>query len=171
MTRNKCSFKYILANKAETEALGASLAKIAAPGDIIALKGTLGSGKSVLARAFIRKYSKPAENIPSPTFTLVQSYDMGFVPVYHFDLYRIINPEETIELGIEEAFSDGISLIEWPERLGSYLPKDHLEIWLRVNNKDSTRNIRLAGSKSWQPRLHNLFSEETPNARSRQSNY
>ena len=164
MTRWKCSFKYILANKAETEALGASLAEIAIPGDIIALKGTLGSGKSVLARAFIRKYCKTTENIPSPTFTLVQTYDMGLVPVYHFDLYRIINSEETIELGIEEAFSDGISLIEWPERLESYLPKNHLEIWLRVNNKDSIRNILLAGAESWQTRLDNLFSEETQDA-------
>ena len=89
---------------------------------------------------------------------------MGLVPVYHFDLYRIINSEETIELGIEEAFSDGISLIEWPERLESYLPKNHLEIWLRVNNKDAIRNIRLAGAGSWQTRLNNLFLEESENA-------
>ena len=163
MTRCKRIFKYILANEAETEALGASLAEIAIAGDIIALKGTLGSGKSVLARAFIRKYLKTTETVPSPTFTLVQTYDMGLVPVYHFDLYRIINSEETIELGIEEAFSDGISLIEWPERLESYLPKNHLEIWLRVNNKDSIRNIQLAGPDSWQTRLNNLFSEEPEN--------
>ena len=164
MTRCKFSFTHILANKAKTEALGASLAEVAIPGDIIALKGTLGSGKSVLARAFIRKYLKTNETIPSPTFTLVQTYDMGFVPVYHFDLYRVVNPEETIELGIEEAFSDGISLIEWPERLGCYLPKNHLEIWLTVDNKDSIRNIRLAGAESWQARLNNLFSEEAQNA-------
>ena len=164
MTRCKRILKYVLANEAETEALGASLAEIAIAGDIIALKGTLGSGKSVLARAFIRKYFKTTETVPSPTFTLVQTYDMGLVPVYHFDLYRIINPEETIELGIEEAFSDGISLIEWPERLESYLPKNHLEIWLRVNNKDAIRNIRLAGAGSWQTRINNLFSEETQNA-------
>src|SRR5690242_11670525 len=111
-----------LADERATLALGARLAGAAVRGDVFALAGDLGAGKTTLARGFIRALTTPEEEVPSPTFTLVQTYDTPKGMVWHFDLYRLEDPEEAWELGIEEAFADGISLVEWPERLGALLP-------------------------------------------------
>ena len=100
-----------LASEAATAALAGVLARLARAGDIFALAGELGAGKSVFARAFINELAPNPEEIPSPTFTLVQAYDLGRVTVYHFDLFRLAGPDEVFELGIEEAFAGGISLI------------------------------------------------------------
>src|SRR6266700_1981101 len=110
-----------LPDEAATAALAARIASLARPGDVIALKGELGAGKTSFARAFIRARNG-REAVPSPTFTLVQTYELPGGAVWHFDLYRLHSPEEAWELGIEEAFHAGIALIEWPERLGSLLP-------------------------------------------------
>src|SRR5256714_6120767 len=114
-----------LPDETATAALAAGIAAMAAPGDIIALKGDLGTGKTAFARAFIRACGNEDE-VPSPTFTLVQVYDAGPTVIWHFDLYRIRAPEEAWELGIEDAFFAGISLIEWPERLGPLGPAPRL---------------------------------------------
>jgi tRNA threonylcarbamoyladenosine biosynthesis protein TsaE len=111
-----------LVDERATLAIGARLAGAAARGDIFALQGDLGAGKTTLARGFIRALTTPEEEVPSPTFTLVQTYETAKGTVWHFDLYRLEDPEEAWELGIEEAFADGISLVEWPERLGTLLP-------------------------------------------------
>ncbi|MEK9726225.1 MAG: tRNA (adenosine(37)-N6)-threonylcarbamoyltransferase complex ATPase subunit type 1 TsaE, partial [Rhodospirillaceae bacterium] len=125
---NADGIEIALADEAATEALGRWLAAVAAPGDVIALAGDLGSGKTVLARAVVRAYcDTPGEEVPSPTFTLVQSYEGGAAPVHHFDLYRLEDPDEALELGIEEAFADGVTLIEWPDRLGPWLPAERLD--------------------------------------------
>src|SRR5580692_7817201 len=110
-----------LPDETATAALAARIAAVAAPADIIALKGDLGAGKTAFARAFIRACGNQDE-VPSPTFTLVQVYDARPTAIWHFDLYRIRAPEEAWELGIEDAFITGISLIEWPERLRALLP-------------------------------------------------
>ncbi|HEY1259264.1 MAG TPA: tRNA (adenosine(37)-N6)-threonylcarbamoyltransferase complex ATPase subunit type 1 TsaE, partial [Stellaceae bacterium] len=102
-----------LPDEMATAALAERLAGIAAAGDVIALEGELGSGKTTLARAFIAARGA-GEEVPSPTFTLVQTYQAETVSIWHFDLYRLQAPEEAWELGIEEALADGISLIEWP---------------------------------------------------------
>jgi len=104
-----------LPDETATAALAARIAAVAGAGDIIALKGELGTGKTAFARAFIRTCGNQDE-VPSPTFTLVQVYDAGPTAIWHFDLYRIRAAEEAWELGIEDAFIEGISLIEWPER-------------------------------------------------------
>src|ERR1700688_5301802 len=109
-----------LPDDAATAALAAHIAALARPGDVIALKGELGAGKTSFARAFIRARGGD-ETVPSPTFTLVQVYDLPDGAVWHFDLYRLRQPGDAWELGIEDAFRDGISLIEWPERLGTVL--------------------------------------------------
>ncbi len=114
-----------------TARLAARLAARASPGDILGLSGALGSGKTTLARAFIRaRLERAGEEVPSPTFTLVQLYDHAAGAIWHFDLYRLKAPEEAYELGIEDAFAGGIALIEWPERLGAIMPADWLEVHL-----------------------------------------
>jgi tRNA threonylcarbamoyladenosine biosynthesis protein TsaE len=139
-----------LATEADTKALGQMLARLARPGDVIALWGDLGSGKSTLARAFIRALTSPDEDVPSPTFTLVQVYETDAAMLWHFDLYRLEHPDEALELDIEDAFHDGISLIEWPDRLGGYLPKRRLDVRLEAGHTETSRRVTLAG---WDERL------------------
>ena len=122
-----------LPDEAATSALGRSLATVCRPGDLIALTGDLGAGKSTLARALIRELAGAEIDVPSPTFTLVQTYETPRLPVWHFDLYRLETPEQVFELGWEEALAEGISIVEWPERLGPLLPK-HLSVTLEVDD-------------------------------------
>ncbi|NNE86283.1 MAG: tRNA (adenosine(37)-N6)-threonylcarbamoyltransferase complex ATPase subunit type 1 TsaE [Alphaproteobacteria bacterium] len=138
---------------AATEKLGAAIADMLRTGDVVALYGELGAGKTTLARALISKLGHRGE-VPSPTFTLVQSYDLSTVPVWHFDLYRIDDPDEIIELGLDEALAEGISLIEWPERMGAQLPANRLEIHLSyADNDDDGRRAELLAYGDWGHRL------------------
>lgn len=132
-----------------TVALAARVAGVAARGDVIALSGPLGAGKTVFARAFIRARGGTGE-VPSPTFTLVQTYELADAAVWHFDCYRLRRAEEAWELGIEDAFRDGISLIEWPERIESLLPADRLRVELSPGASPGSRRAVLSG---WGDRL------------------
>jgi tRNA threonylcarbamoyl adenosine modification protein YjeE len=149
-----------LADPAATDRLGAALAPYLRPGDVVALRGPLGAGKTALARALIRRRAAlsgvPLDDVPSPTFTLVQVYDMPAASLWHFDLYRIAAPQEAWELGIEEAFETGISLIEWPERLGSLLPADRLDVRLAMPDHGAGRRATLSGCGTWARRLDDL---------------
>jgi len=119
-----------LADEAATARLGEDLAMALRPGDVLALKGDLGAGKSTLARALIRALADDAGlDVPSPTFTLLQSYDTR-VPVHHFDLYRLSSPDEIDELGLDDALAQGTALVEWPERAGDRLPEGALSVEL-----------------------------------------
>jgi len=141
-----------LPDEAATAAFAARIAAVAAAGDIIALKGDLGAGKTSFARAFIRARGC-GEAVPSPTFTLIQVYDVPPAAIWHFDLYRLNSPNEAWELGIEDAFSEAISLIEWPERLGSLLPHRRLEITLLFGDRPEERRAVLDAGEDWQGRL------------------
>lgn len=158
---------FVLPDEAVTAALGAALASVARPGDVIALSGELGSGKTVLARGFITALAPPdasAEEVPSPTFSLVQCYERSPAPIWHFDLYRLEDPEELIELGLDEALAEGIALIEWPEHAGPYLPDERLDVRLEnVGDKD-VRRARLQGASSWRERLQSLRLDLEPSA-------
>jgi len=145
-------------NEAETARIAGAVAHAARPGDVLALAGDLGSGKTAFARGFIRALTTPGEEVPSPTFTLVQTYAAGDRTLYHFDLYRIEDPEEAWELGIEEAFAGGIALIEWPERLGRLLPADRLDIRFDVpaGAPPAERRITFAAGPAWSRRLAQL---------------
>ncbi len=102
---------------------------------IVLLEGDLGAGKSVFSRAVIRALTGDEElDVPSPTFTLVQSYESQRADIYHFDLYRLEDPEEIFEIGWEDAVSSGIVLVEWPERLGSYRPKKAITVQISLQN-------------------------------------
>lgn len=124
-----------LPTAAETEALGRRLAALARPGDAILLEGPIGAGKSCLARAFIRARLGADEDVPSPTFTLVQVYDDDGTEIWHADLYRLTHPDEVWELGLDQAFETAICLVEWPDRLGSHLPAHALTIRLEAHGE------------------------------------
>ncbi|MDD9991638.1 MAG: tRNA (adenosine(37)-N6)-threonylcarbamoyltransferase complex ATPase subunit type 1 TsaE [Rhodospirillales bacterium] len=128
----------------ETERLAQCLAPHAVLGDVIGLCGALGSGKTAFARAFIRaRLGRPAEEVPSPTFTLVQLYEHAAGAIWHFDLYRLSVPEHAYELGIEDAFSGAISLIEWPEKIGDMMPADWLKVQLAPGRNEEARLITI----------------------------
>ena len=142
----------------ETEALGREIALFVRPGDAVALTGDLGAGKTTLARALIRALAPDAGSfeVPSPTFTLVQAYDFTRVPVAHFDLYRITDQDEVLELGFDEALSQGAVLVEWPERMGALLPDDRLEIAIAHTGDAVGREVTLTGRGNWAPRLDRM---------------
>ncbi len=117
-----------LADEAATQTLGRDLAAALRPGDAVCLTGPLGAGKSTLARALIRALTTPDEEVPSPTFTLVQFYETAAFTLAHFDLYRLSDPDEAYEIGLDEALDGGVALIEWPQRLEGRLPATRLDI-------------------------------------------
>ncbi|MEL6794509.1 MAG: tRNA (adenosine(37)-N6)-threonylcarbamoyltransferase complex ATPase subunit type 1 TsaE [Pseudomonadota bacterium] len=124
-----------LADDTETRCLGVALAGALGPGDAVLLSGDLGAGKTTLARALIRAAIPEVGETPSPTFTLVQTYD-GPTQIWHADLYRLSDPSELIELGLEEAFDAAICIVEWPDRLGAFAPPRHLTIDLGFAGED-----------------------------------
>ena len=140
----------------DTIEIGQKLARIARKGDCFALFGTLGMGKSVLARAFVQELCGAEEEVPSPTFTLVQLYEAPNFTIYHFDLYRIKSAEEIFELGMEEALYEGVTLIEWPEKMGGYLPRNCIRV--TISAADSQRRITVSANTEEQiTRLKEIF--------------
>ena len=137
--------------------LGAAIAARLRPGEAVCLSGPLGAGKSTLARGLVRAVTSAAEEVPSPTFTLVQAYAGRDFPVAHFDLYRLRRAEEAYELGLDAALEDGCAVIEWPERLGADLPADRLDVTLEiVEDAAGGRVAHLAGHGSWTGRERDL---------------
>lgn len=150
-----------LPDETATAALASELAACAKGGDVIGLSGPLGSGKTTFARYFIaaRLGAGPREDqdVPSPTFTLVETYEPERGPaIWHFDLYRIDAPEDAYELGIEDAFAEAIALIEWPERLGTLMPVEHLDIALAAGPRAESRIATLTPSPTWRDRIAGL---------------
>lgn len=139
----------------DTKALAEKISEIAKKGDVFALYGTLGAGKSTFARYFIQHLTA-AEDIPSPTFTLVQTYETPSFDIYHYDMYRLKSPEEAYELDIEDAFYSGVSLIEWPEKVASLLPKDLWKISIEASGNNRIFNIETSSSDKKQ-RLERQF--------------
>ena len=160
--RTSAVTRIALPAEADTQALGRALARHVRPGDVIALEGGLGAGKTTLARGFIQSLTSTAEEVVSPTFTLVQLYETAVAPIWHFDLYRLQNPMDALELGLEDALAGGILLIEWPERLGALLPQRRLEVALSLGLQNG-RDAGLAGDPSWQARLAEISRESIKN--------
>jgi tRNA threonylcarbamoyladenosine biosynthesis protein TsaE len=131
---------------AATERLAARLASVLRPGDALLLEGPLGAGKSALARAVLRRLSgDPALEVPSPSFTLVQSYDLpDGATAHHYDLYRLSGPDDLRELGWEAA-RDGIVLVEWPDRLGALRPDDAIGLAMAPGAAEEARIATLSG--------------------------
>jgi len=140
-----------LADEAATQRLAADVARLARAGDMIALWGDLGSGKTVFARGFITALVGETE-VPSPTFSLAQSYDGPDFTIWHFDFYRLDDPWEVLELGFNDALVDGVALVEWPDRLGDLLPADRLDIRMTLT-KDGRHTARLEPHGDWAARF------------------
>lgn len=141
-----------LPNLAATEQLGARLAALAGPGDVILLEGPLGAGKTTLARAFLRAATAdPALEVPSPSFTLLQSYETRLGPVHHFDLWRLDSPAALAELGWDDILND-IVLVEWPDRLGARRPASALAVTLQP----AANNARRAVLSGWVERIEHI---------------
>jgi len=138
----------------ETEVLARQFVSIAKAGDVLLLEGNIGAGKSVFARTFIREAVGSNIDVPSPTFTLVQTYVSNIGEIWHCDLYRLTSPDEIVELGLDLAFANSITLIEWPDRLGEEVPFSALQVSFQVEG--DTRSIRFFGNQSWAERLASL---------------
>ena len=138
------SAELLLRDEAQTRRLAAALGGHLRPGDVILLSGDIGAGKTAFARALIRSLQDTPEDVPSPTFTLVQVYDTRWGEVWHADLYRIARVSEIEELGLSEAFASAICLIEWPDRLGDLTPPGALDLALTSGPEDDTRTARLS---------------------------
>ena len=140
----------ILPDEAATARLGRLIAQGLRPREAICLSGPLGAGKSTLARALIRALTTPDEDVPSPTFTLAQFYEGPALKVAHFDLYRLSNPDEAYEIGLDEALDEGAVVIEWPERLDGGLPADRLDIEIALDG--AGRTARIVAHGAWEGR-------------------
>ncbi|HEX8901601.1 tRNA (adenosine(37)-N6)-threonylcarbamoyltransferase complex ATPase subunit type 1 TsaE [Vitreimonas sp.] len=140
-----------LPDAAATIALGRRLGEKMEPGDVVCLFGNLGAGKTTLSRGAIEAWVGAAEEAPSPTYTLVQTYDGPRGELWHVDLYRLKQPDDAWELGLEDAFAYAACLIEWPERLGGQLPRDRLDIALAPDGEGRMAMLNAHGA--WREKL------------------
>lgn len=147
--------QFILNSEGETALLARQVASMLQPGDTITLAGALGAGKTTFARALIQSLL-PDEEVPSPTFTLVQTYDGPKFRITHADLYRIKSKRELRELGFDEALDDGVLMIEWPDRMSELLPADRLDIIMEVDEGVEERRTKLIGRGTWAARMRQL---------------
>ncbi|HYD18208.1 MAG TPA: tRNA (adenosine(37)-N6)-threonylcarbamoyltransferase complex ATPase subunit type 1 TsaE [Patescibacteria group bacterium] len=130
--------------------LAVRIAQLLKIGDVLTLQGDLGAGKTVFARALVNALAPAPEEVPSPTFTLVQVYDHQTPAIWHFDLYRLEDQTEILELGWDEARRGGVAVVEWPERLGSLLPKDRLEIGIEfIADSENARQVTFTPYGKW----------------------
>ncbi len=140
--------KIISDSERKTREIGKAVAKNLKKGDIVCLLGDLGSGKTVLTKGIASALGVDKQEVISPTFVLIRQY-AGKIPIYHFDLYRLDNPEDILNLGYEEyLFDEGISVIEWADKLGRLMPREFLKIEMRVTGEEERQlNISAQGAR------------------------
>tara|TARA_R110002050_G_scaffold70425_2_gene151835 strand:- start:62755 stop:63216 length:462 start_codon:yes stop_codon:yes gene_type:complete len=124
--------KYNISDLQETKKLSEKLGELLNPQDIVTFSGNLGAGKTTFVKFLIQSIVKQEIPVTSPTFNLVQIYETKRFPIWHFDMYRLRHSDEVFELGYEEALSEGVSLIEWPEKMQEFLPKDRLDVIIKT---------------------------------------
>jgi tRNA threonylcarbamoyl adenosine modification protein YjeE len=155
------SFSIVLANERATQRLAVDVAAVLKPGDLVTLSGDLGAGKTAFARALIRHLAEDAAlEVPSPTFTLVQTYTLPRVTVMHADLYRVTHPGELAELGVDEGADSSIVLLEWPDRAAGSLPADRLDIAFTLvpHLGPNQRQAELTAYGAFVPRLERMVA-------------
>ena len=141
----------------QTAALARRLAPQFGAGDVVCLEGPIGAGKTHFARTLINARLPHPEDIPSPTFTLVQQYEAPDLEIWHCDLYRLTHPDEALELGLEEAFETAFCLVEWPKMLAGLLPPDVLTIGFEPGDAPEGRRITFSSdSERWRELLEKL---------------
>ena len=142
-----------LKNLEVSQSFSARIAQRLKLGDVIGLSGPIGAGKSTIARfiinSLIEVHGMPTFEIPSPTFTLIEEYDFPKFKIFHIDLYRVEHPPDILELGLEELFTEGVALIEWPDRLGQLQPSNMLNLFLSSDNASKNRILRVENPGAW----------------------
>ena len=146
----------------ETSSLGQSLGRVAEPGDVIALFGDLGAGKTTLTQFIGQGLQVPDScYITSPTFSLLHEYP-GRIPLFHMDLYRLSGEDDVIDLGFEDyLYGDGLVVIEWPDRLGALMPDNRLAIELTMTSESSRTAVFTAYGKKWVDKLAEIMHVST----------
>jgi tRNA threonylcarbamoyladenosine biosynthesis protein TsaE len=142
--------EFRLTGEAHAGRLGAALGKVLERGEAVCLTGPLGAGKSVVARGLIRALCPAEADVPSPTFTLVQTYDGPRFAIAHIDLYRLARADEAFELGLDDALKSGAAVIEWAERLGHHLPANRIDVDIALDGE--ARRARLTPHGAWEGR-------------------
>lgn len=132
----------------ETADLARTFARLAKPGDVFLLEGGIGAGKTHFARSFIQSLLEVPEDIPSPTFTLVQIYETPSFEIWHADLYRLTSPDEVVELGLENAFEEAVCLVEWPDRLAELAPENAVTMSFSVDVQEDHRSLTLSSKNA-----------------------
>src|SRR6201998_4230898 len=158
-TPGGASFTVTLANEQATLRFAADIASALEPGDLVTLSGDLGAGKTTFARALIRHLARdPAIEVPSPSFTLIQTYDLERFTVVHADLYRVSGSSELAELGFEDLPAGAVTLLEWPDRAAGFLPPDRLDITITLAPELGLqhRNLRVTGYGTFAPRAERM---------------
>jgi len=150
---------FFVNNESATKAIARRLSRFLTRREVIALSGDLGSGKTFFARSLIQSCTSNNEEVLSPTFSLVQTYETSLGLVSHFDLYRIKKPEEVLEIGFDDAVADGIVLIEWPSQLGVLLPVNRIEIDIKHGNTETSRQLKFCGYGCRAVRILDTFDD------------
>ena len=149
-----------LSSPEQTTAFAARLGAHLQPGDVLLLDGPIGAGKTHFARSLIQSRMEHPEDVPSPTFTLVQMYETDACEIWHADLYRLSMPDEVVELGLTEAFDNAICLVEWPDRLGSLTPADALRLAFTQGKQENEREVALTWTcGKWAEHLKGAFDD------------
>lgn len=152
----------VLSSPDATASLARHIGKALEPGDTLLLSGGIGAGKTHFARALIQSLQDQAEDVPSPTFTLVQVYETRAGELWHTDLYRLTHPDEMVELGLLDAFEDAVCLVEWPDRLGDLAPEGALRLAFEMGEGQDDRRLVLSWTdNAWEKRLSGVLNAFT----------